>query len=200
MSATSHQQKAHGRSQQQKGRKWKRTEKRQEKKKNIYIYIYTFYLAHFISFTLATWWEKLTHWKRLWCWERLRAGEGDDRGRDGWKASPTQWTELGQTPGAGERQGSLACCSPQGRKESDTTDQLNQIEYKVKLPGFKSPANHSPRVWPRTSYSTLLCLSFPFYKIKLLTSKDPHKDSVGQHMWGISSWVCISSVCMHSRI
>ena len=52
VSATSHQQKAHGRSKQQKGRKWKRTEKRQEKKK--YIYIYTFYLAHFISFTLAT--------------------------------------------------------------------------------------------------------------------------------------------------
>ena len=31
--------------------------------------------------------------KRPWCWERLRAGgEGDDRGWDGWKASPTQWT------------------------------------------------------------------------------------------------------------
>ena len=31
--------------------------------------------------------------KRPWCWERLRAGgEGDDRGRDGWMASPTQWT------------------------------------------------------------------------------------------------------------
>ena len=45
------------------------------------------------SNTLATWWEELTHWKRLWCWERLRArGEGDDRGWDGWMASPTQWT------------------------------------------------------------------------------------------------------------
>ena len=31
--------------------------------------------------------------KRLWCWERLKAGgEGDDRGWDGWMASPTQWT------------------------------------------------------------------------------------------------------------
>ena len=37
--------------------------------------------------------EELTHWKRLWCWEGLRAGgEGDDRGWDGWMASPTQWT------------------------------------------------------------------------------------------------------------
>ena len=43
--------------------------------------------------TLATWWEELTHWKRPWCWERLKAGgEGDDRGWDGWMASPTQWT------------------------------------------------------------------------------------------------------------
>ena len=30
-------------------------------------------------------------WKRPSCWERLRAGEGDDRGLDGWMASWTQW-------------------------------------------------------------------------------------------------------------
>ena len=30
--------------------------------------------------------------KRPWCWERLRAGgEGDDRGWDGWMASPPRW-------------------------------------------------------------------------------------------------------------
>ena len=35
----------------------------------------------------------LRRWKRPWCWEKLKAGgEGDDRGWDGWKASPTQWT------------------------------------------------------------------------------------------------------------
>ena len=35
---------------------------------------------------------ELTHWKRLWCWEGLGAeGEGDDRGWDGWMASPTRW-------------------------------------------------------------------------------------------------------------
>ena len=42
---------------------------------------------------LATCWEELTHLKRPWCRERLKAGgEGDNRGWDGWMASPTQWT------------------------------------------------------------------------------------------------------------
>ena len=47
------------------------------------------------SDTLATWCEELTHLKRPCCWERLKAGgEGDNRGWDGWMASPTQWTWL----------------------------------------------------------------------------------------------------------
>ena len=45
------------------------------------------------SNTLATPCKELTHWKRPWCWEGLGAGgEGDDRGWDGWMASPTRWT------------------------------------------------------------------------------------------------------------
>ena len=45
------------------------------------------------SNTLATWCKELTHWKRPWYWERLKAGrEGDNRGWDGWMASPTQCT------------------------------------------------------------------------------------------------------------
>ena len=30
-----------------------------------------------------------------------------------------------QAPGVGDGQGGLACCSPWGRKESDTTERLN---------------------------------------------------------------------------
>ena len=73
--------------------------------------------------TLATWCKELTPWKRPWCWERLRAGgEGDDRGWDGWMASPTQWTWVWVTVGVGDGQGGLACCSPWGHKEWDTTE------------------------------------------------------------------------------
>ena len=40
-------------------------------------------------------------------------------------ASLIQWHEFEQTPGDSEREGSLACCSPQGCKESDMTQRLN---------------------------------------------------------------------------
>ena len=33
--------------------------------------------------------------------------------------------EFEQAPGDSEGQGSLACCSPRGRKELDTTERLN---------------------------------------------------------------------------
>ena len=50
-----------------------------------------------VETTLATWCEELTHWKRPWWWEGLGAGgEGDDKGWDGWMASPTWWTSLGE--------------------------------------------------------------------------------------------------------
>ena len=43
--------------------------------------------------TLATWCKELTHWKTPWCWERLKSGgEWNERGWEGWMASPTQWT------------------------------------------------------------------------------------------------------------
>ena len=37
--------------------------------------------------------RRVDSWKRLWCWEGLGAGGGgDDRGWNGWMASPTWWT------------------------------------------------------------------------------------------------------------
>ena len=78
------------------------------------------------SNTLATWWEELTHLKSPWCWKRLKVrGEGDDRGWDGWMASPIQWTWVWVNSGDGEGQGDLECCSPWGRKALDTTKWLN---------------------------------------------------------------------------
>ena len=46
-----------------------------------------------------------TDWKRPWCWERLKAGEGDDRGWDGWMTSPTRWTWVWTSSGSWRRTG-----------------------------------------------------------------------------------------------
>ena len=76
--------------------------------------------------------EELTPWKRPWCWERLKArGEGDDRAWDGWMTSPTQWMWVWASSGRWYGQGSLVCCGPRGRKESDTTERLNNKLLRV---------------------------------------------------------------------
>ena len=67
-------------------------------------------------------------WKRLWCWKRLKAaGEGSDRGWDGLMASSAQWNESDLTPGDGEGQGSLVCCSPWGCKELDMNNHKGTV-------------------------------------------------------------------------
>ena len=77
------------------------------------------------SNTLATWCEELTHLQRPWCWERLRAGgEGDDRGWDGWMASPTRWTWVWVDSRSWWWTGRPGVL----RKKSDMTERLNWID------------------------------------------------------------------------
>ena len=70
--------------------------------------------------------------KRLWCWEGLRAGgEGEDRGWDGWMASPTQWTWVWVTSGSWWWTGRPGVLWSWGHKESDTTEWLNWTKLRV---------------------------------------------------------------------
>ena len=62
----------------------------------------------------------------------LMLGKNEGRRRRGcqrmrWLDGITQLNgcEFQQAPGVGDGQGSLVCCSPWGRKESDTTERLN---------------------------------------------------------------------------
>ena len=41
--------------------------------------------------------------------------------------------EFEKAPGVGDGQGGLACCSPWGHKELDTTEQLNWMNWAIKL-------------------------------------------------------------------
>ena len=81
------------------------------------------------------WCEELTHLKRPWCRERLRAGgEGDDRGWDGWMASPTQWTWIWANSGSWwwtGRSGMLQSMGAQ-RVRHDWATELNWKEYLTK--------------------------------------------------------------------
>ena len=83
------------------------------------------------SNTLATWGEELTHWKRSWCWERLKAGgEGDDKGQDGWMASPTQWTWVWASSGRQwwtEKSGVLQSMGLQRIRQNWVTEQLQSL-------------------------------------------------------------------------
>ena len=91
------------------------------------------------SNTLATWCRESTLWKRPWCWERLRAGkEGDDRGWDGWMASPTQWAWVWANsgrqwrtgkPGALQFMGSQRVNHDQMTQQNKTIHQGVNISY-----------------------------------------------------------------------
>ena len=76
------------------------------------------------STTLATWCEEPTPWKRPWCWERLKAGEGDGKDESLDSISDSMDINLSRLQGVGDGQGSLACFSPWGHRESDMTEQL----------------------------------------------------------------------------
>ena len=79
------------------------------------------------SNTLATWCKELTHWKRFWCWERLKAGEGDDRGWDGWMASPIWWTGVWASSRDWWWTGKPGMPQSMGL-QSDSTERLNWAE------------------------------------------------------------------------
>ena len=79
-------------------------------------------------------------------------GKDPDAGKD-WKQEEKGMTEnemvgwhhqlygheFEQAPGVGDSQGSLACCSPRGLKESDTTERLNWWAWVSILTSLRQP-------------------------------------------------------------
>ena len=106
---------------------------------------------------LATWCKELTHWKRPWCWERLReGGEGDDRGWDGWMASPTQWSWVWASSGSWWWTGKTGGVQSMGlqRVERDWATELNCFVNLSPLPAL---AMHKPIVYFLQRKMTRIC-------------------------------------------
>ena len=119
--------------------------------------------THYLGGVYATSSEELTHWKRPWCWEGLGAGgEGDDRGWDGWMASPTRctwvWVNSGSWWWTG-RPGMLQFMGSQ-RVGHDWATELNWM-LTFLLPSINSPLfNDSNPIsfWGITLHWLLVCV------------------------------------------
>ena len=70
--------------------------------------------------------------KKDWCWERLKAGgEGDGKGRDGWMASPIQWTRVWANSWKWWRTGKPGMLQSMGHKALGMTEWLNNNYFIV---------------------------------------------------------------------
>ena len=125
------------------------------------------------SSTLATLCEELTHLKRPWYWERLKVGvEGDDRGWDGWMASPTQWAWVWVNSGSWWWTGKPGVLQSMGLQS--WTPLSNQTEL-ICIPKYNSLSLS-------VSVSVSLCLSLSL-SIYIYESESESDSALSDSLW-----------------
>ena len=114
-------------------------------------------------------------------WRKKEKGATDDE-MVGWHhwldGHESEWT-----PGVGDGQGSLVCCSPWGRKESDMTEPLNWTE-----------------VFNNVYLFIYFCLSWVFIAVQTFSSGSQRGLLSGCSLWGshCGGFFCCQS--MGSRV
>ena len=89
--------------------------------------------------------------------------------------------EFEQAPGDGEGQGSLACCSQWGHKDSDTTELLNKNRHEIQEKIMSSDVKKAviqipspPYLWVVTLWASLPLLEYQTYWISKTKRSTPH--------------------------
>ena len=149
--------------------------------------------------------EELTHWKRPWCWERLKAGgEGDDRGWDGWMASPTWQTWVWASSGSWWWPGKPVMLQSMGlqRVGHDSATELNSL---LTRSWWISPLGQCSKclckkLWLRFCH---LKLSHNFYLERNLTHWYPRDliraTVVSRPVFHLGSWENSSVQCIFAQ-
>ena len=128
--------------------------------------------------------QRIDSWKRPWCWERLKVGEeGDDRGWDGWMASPTRCTWVWASSGRWwwrENPGMLQSMELQRVGHDWTTELTKVMDFILLFYTFKRVMYHwrqSPKLLKRKSWRFEL----------LILKKIPRRELINLYcIWSIS--------------
>ena len=94
---------------------------------------------------------------------------------------------FGWTPGISDGQGGLACCSSWGRKESDTTEQLNLTELNYIRPGLLSQTTWVPI--PTLPLTMSVILGKLIYLLKLLFYYLYDRDKDFSGFWVLNKFI-----------
>ena len=129
---------------------WHRDQTSQSSRKSVLNIHWKDWCRRGSSITLAAWCEELTHLKDPDAgkdWGREEKGMTEDE-MVGWYYWFDEY-EFEYTPGVGDGQGGLACCSPWGCKESDMTEQVNWTELKKMLSDKQAKMEFPGLGWSR---------------------------------------------------
>ena len=132
----------------------------------------TFYVTTIVSRSA------FSHWKRPWCWERLRAGgEAEDRGWDGWMASPTQWTWVWVSSGSWWWTGKPGVLQSMGSQRAghDWATELNWTELSFLNKDCLCPRGYSEVIPARSVFPSVFRSLSLSEACTLISGQYPHK-------------------------
>ena len=109
-------------------------------------------------------------------------GRGDDRGWDGWMASPTQWTWVWVNSGSLWWTGRSGVVDSWGRKESATTERLNWTELRDEL---RDKFYNYNSIWVSVIY-LFICAHGPWVPGP---AKTPLLSTVTGLLWRPPAWI-----------